>query len=187
MDSTQKCNSGKEGSLVYDLSKNSFFTCINENWIAINLQGVNGGAVRGILIQYAQDGGDQLALISLPNKDLIYVNVNSGKYSGRPWQVFYTSAACTGTAYAGRADSLGPHVIGRIYVGVNNQFNPISYFRAEAWYAQNIAYTSYREFNTYGQMGSCHDTAGSFTPLVRVVEIAAPDSLVDLAPIQFSN
>lgn len=231
LSSNTPCNTGQSGSLVFDRAQNTFYTCVDSQWVAINLQGgkgdkgdtgpkgdpgnagangtngVNGmngrdgidgtglglvlrdgATVRGSFMQYAHQVNDSLALISLPNKDLIYVNVNTGEYASRAVTIYFTGAGCTGTAYSGRTDvELPPHVPGRIFVTVDNSLHTVGYWRVEAANTQTITYNSYLDYFTSGSMGVCRASTGTRNPLVRVVQVAPPPSLAHLAPISFSN
>jgi hypothetical protein len=234
--SDKDCNSGKQGAIVYDLTKNQFFFCSGNAWTSVDLKGpkgdkgdkgdsgaagapgavgasgpagtnglngrdgrdgLDGGGVRmalkdgndikGILIQYDwSEGSQQKALMMLPNGDMIYIDVNTGLYAGKPWQVYYSDSGCTGDAYTGRSDALGPHIPGRIYVGVNDYGTPLAFYRADTWVKATMAFKSSRVYDTVGQMHYCKDTPTSASVLVRVTEISALPSLVNLAPIRFS-
>lgn len=151
------------------------------------------GQVKGILIQYVWEGYGQNAMMMLPGGDLIYIDVNTGIFSGKPWAVYFSEPNCAGEAYTGRSDSQGPHTIGRIYVGPSNYTSAAAFYRAEAWVNGNVQYKSYREYSVQGQMHYCkpaHLTAeGNFpktSVLVRVTEISSPPSLSHLAPIRFT-
>lgn len=152
------------------------------------------GQVKGILVQYEanyQNEG-QLALMMFPNGDVIYIDVVTGNYSGKPWNVYYTDSDCKGTAYTGRTDAMGPNSIGRIYVGSTNNgqnsiFTSYYYYRAEEnLVGTNIYSKSYRSYSTLGSFHTCVNNESSHGVLVRVTEIPAPPSLKHLAPIRFS-
>jgi hypothetical protein len=229
------CNNGKQGTIVYDQAKGSFFFCNQGIWIAVNLTGQKGdkgdkgdtgatgpagtpGApgtngtngvngtngrdgldgdgvrlalkdgtdVKGLLIQYDWSGGGQMALMMLPSGDMIYIDVNTGYFAGKPWAVYYTEANCTGDGYTGRSDAQGPHTAGRIYVGSDNSGVPVAYYHADEWVNTNISYKSYRDYDTSGQMNYCKNYVSSTRVLVRVSSMVAPASLKYLAPIHFS-
>lgn len=144
------------------------------------------GQVKGILIQYLTQGSAQLALMMLPNGDLIYIDVNTGIFGGKPMRVYYTEAGCGGVAYTGRADYLGPHTVGRVYVGPSNNGTAIAFYRAEEWVTGFREFKSARAFDTSGQMYQCENWVQSTSNMVRVVEIPIIPSLSHLAPIRFT-
>jgi hypothetical protein len=145
------------------------------------------GQVKGILIQYAMEGSNQLALMMLPSGDQIYINANTGVFQGKPMGVYYTQSGCTGTAYAGRSDWGAPHVVGRIYVGpINNEGAPIAFYRAVAPNTMPVQTLSYRDYGTYGHMHECVERENNQAHLMRVEEIPYMQSLQNLAPIRFT-
>lgn len=152
------------------------------------------GQVKGFLVQYdTEDQSEgQLALMMFPNGDVIYVDVVTGNYSGKPWVVYYTDPDCKGIAYTGRTDAMGPNSIGRIYVGNNNNGQSpenISYFyyRAEEnLVGKSVSSKSYRDYGSLGSFHKCTNSEGIRGALVRVSEVAAPPSLKHLAPIRFT-
>ncbi len=145
---------------------------------------MDNGVVRGVLIEFSKEHVGA-ALMMIPNKDLIHIDVGSGKFTGKPWQVYFDDPGCTGVAHAGRNDSPGPHVVGRIYVGPGNSGSPEVFFRGEEWVDQSRPYRSFLDFSTYGQMNTCVERVGTFRSLMRVEKIPAPTSLQHLAPIRF--
>jgi hypothetical protein len=142
------------------------------------------GQSKAYLVQYAPN--IPYALIMLPNRDLIYINPRSGLFGVNAGEVFYTGANCTGTAYTGRSDSAGPHVINRIYVGINDSGTPTRYFHADSYAPGAISYVSYRDYMDVGRFDSCVTSSGTWNGLVQVTEMSTvPDSLAGLAPISF--
>ena len=89
--------------------------------------------IRGLFMQFAQEGENQVALLMLPNGSLIYADVNTGQFGGGPQYVHFSGENCTGTAYARRAEALPPHTKNRIYVGKNNFGRPVVFYKAEVW------------------------------------------------------
>jgi len=146
----------------------------------------DNGQVKGILVQYFAGGGSPLALITLPNGDIIYIDMITGVFTGSPSRVYYTDEYCMGSAYTGRSDSPGPNVLGRIYVGRNNSGTPVAYYRAVEYSFSVKEFKSSRIFDIVGQMYNCDYSPKSFQSMVRVEEISPIPSLSHLAPIRFS-
>lgn len=144
------------------------------------------GNIRAILIQYADAG----ALVQLPNNDVIYVDPASGRFSttGRAGVIYYTELNCGGTAYLTLNDSYSPmpHIVGRIYVGLDNASQVSTYYRGEELINQTLAYKSMRSNITVGDNGNCRNSQGTFNRGMRLTEISAPNSFTDLAPLKFT-
>lgn len=141
--------------------------------------------------------GMHAALLRLPNGDMIYIDVPTGKFTGGVATVYYSGTGCTGDAYVWPGSSSGTHVIGRIYSQSSGVFtgtynvdgSPIRFFRATDWVDSSISYNSRRIYHeTQSNVDLCTNGSGTINNSnikMKAVEISAPSSLESLAPITF--
>lgn len=145
----------------------------------------DGSRIVGILVQYVTIEGAGAALIRMPSGQMGYFSVEKGMPVGRPSNVYYTGANCSGDGYTGRIDEAGPHTIGRLYASTT-EYNGTYYYQAIAHATGQEVFQSYRSFGTYGERGICYVGGTSSKQLVKVIKTVPSEIIMNYAPLQFT-
>jgi hypothetical protein len=124
-------------------------------------------------------------LVMYPTGEVVWVNLATGKLTGRPYLIYYTGANCTGTAYVPPRQDM-PYSLNRVFVGTNNDGSYYKFYKITGYETHFITAISEREFNTVGELASCHSrpyTLDPSLPGVGPVPIVTEVNMTDLSAL----
>jgi hypothetical protein len=158
---------------------------IDGNGVRLALR--DGDTILGVLVQFQRSYSINAALVALRTGQYVYYTVDKGEPTYSASTVYYTGAGCTGDAFTGRTDDPIPTFINRVYAS-QTEYNGVKYYQVVGYPTRQESFLSYREYGALGTRGVCFfkpPTSVSGAE-VKVIEIPAPPSLKNYAPLQFT-